>query len=313
MDDGSGTPASPSAPDPPPAGTALSLDTPHIEGVFDTSAAGALAVDGYVNLGSFLDPDSVDAARRLFDDAIAATGRPVGDDWFPTILLPEDDVRARITEGLESVVLGPLAAIVDPATTEVMRLDYSVKPASPTSALGPHQDYSVVDESLATSLYLWIPLSDSSIDNGTLHVVAGSHRFSNRIRSRHVPSVFDEVLDEVHEASQPLECKAGDLVLMVSGVIHHSPPNRSGELRLAVHGIIKPSGADLVFYYADERTPAGQVECYHVDIDTYVSCIHQGRPTAPVEADRVMKTPPSSMSPDRFRAGRAAYLDERAF
>ncbi len=188
-----------------------------------------------------------------------------------------------------------------------MRIDYSVKPPSSGSELGPHQDFSIVDEESATSLYVWIPLCDTDEVNGTLHVVPGSHRFGNAIRSRHVPAVFDEVLDQVAEAAVRLDCRAGELIVMVSGVIHFSPPNRSTDLRLAAHGIVTPEAVPLVFYFADETTPAGKVECYELGMERYIEQIHRGRPGADVALTRLVERPETSMSPERFASGMAEY------
>lgn len=272
----------------------------------DPAVAEALRRDGFVRLGAFLSADEVARANEVFAEAHRRLGRPLGDDWFPTILLPDDDVRAFITEELGAIVTPHLDRVVDPESLEVVRLDYSVKPPSASSELGPHQDYALVDERTAQSLYLWIPLCDTDEVNGTLHVVPGSHRFSNRIRSRHVPSYFDDVIDEVHRAGTRLDCEAGELVVMVSGVIHYSPPNRSGELRLAAHGIVKPVGVPLVFYYQDEQTPEGQVECYELDIERYVAAIHGGRPGPEFPVDRLEARPEAGMTPGRFAAGLAA-------
>jgi hypothetical protein len=262
-----------------------------------------LTDDGYARLGPFLTADEVDRALTAFDQAASRLDRPLGDQWFPTILLPEDDVRAFITSELEALIAPKLDHVLDPEVFELMRLDYSVKPASPSSELGPHQDFSLIDETHGTSLYLWIPLVDTDEVNGTLHVVPGSHRFSNRIRSQHVPAYFDEVLPLVRESAVRLDCRAGELIVMVSGVIHFSPPNRSDALRLAAHGIVKPVDAPIVFFFADEQTPADKVECYEVDLPRYVHYIHHGRPGAEVCLTRMVDRPAASMTSDRFQRG----------
>jgi hypothetical protein len=286
-------------------GLSPSPDPAHTVAFRDPSVAARLAVDGYARLGPFLTAAEVAEANEVFAEAARRFGAPLGDGWFPTILLPDDAVRAYITEHLGAIVRPKLAELVEPASLEVVRLDYSVKPASPSSELGPHQDFALVDERTAQSLYLWIPLCDTDERNGTLHVVPGSHRYTNRIRSRHVPAVFDDVLPEVHGAATRLDCVAGELIVMVSGVIHFSPPNRSDELRLAAHGIVKPTGVPLVFYFADDETPEGKVECYELEIEPYVRAIHQGRPDG-IPMARLEDRPPSSLSPERFRAGTAA-------
>lgn len=274
-------------------------------GLRDATLARTLEERGYANVGPFLDAADVQACREVFDEAFRRLDRPLGDAWFPTILLPEDDVRELLTAELHRRVGPHLGRIFDLTEVELIRLDLSVKPPSPASELGPHQDFSLIDERRWRSLYLWIPLVDTEEHNGTLHVVPGSHRFTNAIRSQHVPAVFDEVLPLVREAAVRLDCRAGDLVLMVSGVVHFSPPNRSDEVRLAAHGIVKPRAAPLVFYYADDETPLGKVECYELDLAAYVRHIREGRPSADVPVTDLVDRPPASMTPARFRAGLA--------
>lgn len=275
---------------------------PPVTGLRDAQLARRLERDGYARLGPFLDEREVEAAAAVYDEAMRRLGRPIGDQWFPTILLPEDDVRTFITEELTAIIGPHLDALFEPEALDVVRLDLSVKPPTATSELGPHQDFTLVDERVAQSLYLWIPLVDTGERNGTLHVVPGSHRFANRIRSRHVPAVFDDVLDLVHASSIRLDCRAGELVIMVSGVIHHSPPNRSDRVRVAAHGIVKPSAVPLVFYFVDDLTPEGLVECYELDIDQYVRAIHQGRPPGR-QPDRFEERPVSGMDRQRYERG----------
>ncbi len=275
--------------------------------ILEPSVTSQLQRDGFVHLSGFLSADEVAEAHDVFAQVAARLDRPLGNSWFPTILLPDDELRAFITERLTTIVVPKLNEVMDTSSAEVVRIDFSVKPASPESELGPHQDYSVVDEQSAESLYLWIPLCRTDEHNGTLYVVAGSHRFTNRIRSRHVAAVFDDVLDEVREASVAIECAPGDLVIMMSGVIHFSPPNLSEQLRLAVHGIVKPAEVPLVFYYEDELTPAGKVECYELEIESYVHAIRTGRPGLDQHMSRLDNRPVSSMSPARFAEGMRSY------
>lgn len=277
-------------------------EVPTVVGPRDPEVARALSLDGYARLGVLLTSDQVERARTTFDEVARRLGRPLGDRWFPTILLPDDDLREFITSELEAIIQPVLDRVIDPEAMSLMRLDYSVKPPGAEGELGPHQDFSLVDERSSTSLYAWIPLEDVDESNGTLHVVPGSHRFCNAVRSQHVPSTFDEVLDRVHRESVRLDCSAGEVVVMVSGVIHHSPVNTSDHVRLAAHGILVPVDVPLVFYYADDATPPDKVECYEFDLDTYVRHIHQGRPDPGVVPDELVDRPPA-MTRERFDAG----------
>jgi len=282
-----------------------------IDGVTDLGLAEQLARDGYARFGTVLDRTECDQILATFEEVTARLGRPIGDEWFPTSFLPDPTLRAFIDQELKAVVLPRLEGLIDMSVLEPVRIDYSVKPPGPHSHLGPHQDFSIVDEREWTSLYMWIPLIDTDAENGTLHVLPGSHRFTNTVRSRHVPAVFDPVLDEIEARSVALDCGAGELVVMVSGVVHFSPPNRSPAVRLAAHGILKPKAAPLVFYFADEDTPDGQVEVYEVGIDQYIELALGDRPGPGYEPSGYCERPPSAMGPGRLDQGLQALAAER--
>lgn len=275
----------------------------HLPGFADESVAARLRDDGYVRIPQLFSPDESRDLVDVFRRTSTEYDIDVGDHWFPTILLPDERARAMITREAGPIVHPRLARLVDPASFSPVRTDFSVKPPSELSELGPHQDFSVVDERRWTALYFWIPLVDTDDRNGTLHVLPGSHRFANDVRSRTVPACFDGVLDEVRGASIGLECEAGDVVLMVSGVVHYSPPNRSQSLRLACHGLLKPPAAPLVYFYADELTSDDEVEMYEVDIDRYISLTLGDCPRGSAVPLGTRSRPPEQMTPERLAAG----------
>src|SRR5690606_33637734 len=51
-----------------------------------------------------------------------------------------------------------------------------------TSIIGPHQDMSFVDESRFRSYAIWIPLVGTSLENGALQVLPGSHLVLDNLR-----------------------------------------------------------------------------------------------------------------------------------
>lgn len=280
-----------------------------IIGLHDPRYVEELARRGFVRIGQLLDSGDCARLHEVFAEAMRRAERPIGTTWFPTILFPEDEVREFITTKVSEVVLPQLARVIDLSELGAVRLDFSVKPPGPDSELGPHQDFSIVDEERWVSLYLWIPLIDTNEANGTLYVLPGSHRFTNSVRARHVPARFDPVLPEVHEQSVRLDCVAGEAVLMVSGVVHHSPPNLSGELRLAAHGILKPNDAPLVFYYVDDETPDGKVGMYQVSIDEYVHLTLGERPDPTLRPAGWRERPAEEMTPERLAAGLRAFAE----
>lgn len=277
-----------------------------VQGFGEASQRAELDEVGFLRLGPLIGPSECRRLYDVFDEAMAMLGREPGSTWWPSITIPDAAVRAFIDREMSAVVRPSLQRWFDPGVLEPVRFDYSVKPPGPEGVLGPHQDYSVVDERRWASLYFWVPLTDMDATNGTLHVLPGSHRYTNRVRSLTVPSRFDPVIDRIEERSVRLDCAAGELVVMVSGLVHWSPPNRGERLRLAGHGILKPRLAPTVFFHADDATPEGLVEMYEVDIDRYIEMLLGRPPRELAPLSGYCPRPPGMMDPERFEAGHRA-------
>lgn len=266
-----------------------------LQALADPIRATELAVDGYTIIRGVLEDREVEQLRTAFAVGMERWGQPLGERWFPTILFPDAAIRHELSRAVVRVFEPHLAAILRSDDWHLVRADYSVKPASSESELGPHQDFSVVDERHHQSLYVWSPLDPITPSNGALHVLAGSHRFGGEVRAQHVPFVFDDALDLVRSASTQLDTQPGDLVVMVSGLVHWSPANGSGALRLAAHGLLKPVEAPIVYFFADGQTPPGTVEMYEVDMDTYIELCLVGRPGPEVRRTGLRPRPPGAM------------------
>jgi ectoine hydroxylase-related dioxygenase (phytanoyl-CoA dioxygenase family) len=101
-----------------------------------------------------------------------------------------------------------------------------------------HQDGVYSGWYLTPSVSAWVALSDSTIENGCMRVVPGSHR-SGRFEHRPFAgenSLFlrtEEVQVEVDEASaRNVELRAGEFSLHDSNIIHGSKPNVSDTRRI---------------------------------------------------------------------------------
>lgn len=275
----------------------------------DPIRSAELAERGYTVIPGLLDADEVARLRAAFDAGMERWGEPLGDRWFPTILFPDPAIRRELSRAVGGVLRPRMEAVLGSDRWQLVRADYSVKPPSEDSELGPHQDFSVVDERHHRSLYVWSALDPITPRNGALHVLPGSHRYGGEVRAQHVPFVFDDAIDLVRSASIRLETEPGDVVVMVSGLVHWSPANRSDAVRLAAHGLLKPIDAPIVYFYADEQTPSGSVEMYEVDMDTYIELCLVGRPGPEVRCTGLRSRPPGSLAREeliRHLAGTAA-------
>ncbi|MCF8256214.1 MAG: phytanoyl-CoA dioxygenase family protein [Flavobacteriales bacterium] len=120
------------------------------------------------------------------------------------------------------------------------------------SALAPHQDWTIVDETQHVALNCWVPLCDVTLENGALMILPGSHfDHLNVVRAPTVPFFFSGNDDLVVQELVPMEVKAGTAVILNQSVIHYSPPNRSGNVRKAITAGVKSAGAQMYFHYRE--------------------------------------------------------------
>jgi hypothetical protein len=120
------------------------------------------------------------------------------------------------------------------------------------SALAPHQDWTIVDESQHVALNCWVPLCDVTLENGPLMILPGSHYDRHHtVRAPTVPFFFSGNDDLVLQELVPMEVKAGTAVILNQSVIHYSPDNRSGKVRKAITAGVKSAGAQMYFHYKE--------------------------------------------------------------
>lgn len=130
-----------------------------------------------------------------------------------------------------------------------------------------HQDLSYTNERSARTTVLWLPLIDTTADNGALAVVAGSHRWTTGCR----PSGIDPLPTDQHQDlfaahGVQLEIPAGTAVAYDAATVHGSPSNTSSQVRVAVGIALVPSHEPLVHVHADDH---GGFSTFAVDTNYY--------------------------------------------
>jgi hypothetical protein len=121
---------------------------------------------------------------------------------------------------------------------------------SKNSELGPHQDWTIIDESKYFSLNCWVPLCDVSVKNGTMYVLPGSHYIKHKsIRAPSLGYYYDNYRDVVLKYMIPMKVKAGTAVIINHSIIHYSSPNLSSNIRKAIITAAKSKEAQTFLYY----------------------------------------------------------------
>jgi len=161
---------------------------------------------------------------------------------------------------------------------------FIVKSPSPNSAMGVHQDMTLVDESQFTGINIWCPLVDLTPHNGVLKVLPGSHRIRPTYRGASIPDFYRKVRSEILRYGQPIYLKAGQAIVFDQSIIHFSPPNLSAESRIVTNIFFTHQDArfQIAYYHEDMVEKAvelfAQNDRFIVDFDQFGHDIKQ-RPT----------------------------------
>lgn len=113
-----------------------------------------------------------------------------------------------------------------------------------------HQDVAgLLDEALGTDLLtVWIAMTDATIENGCLEVIAGSHRANGGKLTAHCPESERTPANYIPEAALAdgrrvrLPVRQGGIVLFDKLTQHASLPNRSNDIRWAFDLRYQPVG-----------------------------------------------------------------------
>lgn len=142
---------------------------------------------------------------------------------------------------------------------------------TPESKVYPHQDWSFTDERRnGRSFTLWVALTDSTEEMGTIGVVPKSHLWSDILRftPNEVYHNGENNWFNVNDADfEYLPLKAGQAVLWDHRLIHQSMPNRSAVDRVHVSFAILPENETLKLFW---KSPFdGDILEFDVDDDFY--------------------------------------------
>jgi hypothetical protein len=146
-----------------------------------------------------------------------------------------------------------------------------IRKQSETGEVPLHENWAFADERKCTTVSIWCPLVDSTIENGTLQVVPGSHKRFGEIRGPMIPWELDGIKKEIiANHLVPLETKAGDCVILDDSIVHYSAINKTEGLRLAIQLICVPSEFPSIHYHMDSQNNPNEVQVLEVKDDFYM-------------------------------------------
>lgn len=151
---------------------------------------------------------------------------------------------------------------------KILTIIAQVKGVGANSEVRVHQDLTMVDESEYRSYTLWIPLEDSTSENGQLSFMEYSQNAFRGLRSHTIDYLFGNVEDYVLENSTNYPAEKGQAVIFDNATIHHSSANTSGKPRLSLAvSIIHKDAETQILHYERKKPFDGTLDCYAVPDD----------------------------------------------
>ncbi len=212
---------------------------------------------GYITL-PLLDETDIEKLLQHFNRHSGQYQTPFHTSHFSTDKHYKREVHDAITEIVFPKV-EPLLADYRPAFANFM-----IKNPGSDYFMPLHADWAYVDENLFRSVAVWIPLVDTTEENGCLGVIEGSHKVMNIIRGPRIQqSSYEHDKDWVKRWGKLLPMKAGEAVIYDHALLHYSPPNRTASIRPAINLSIVPKAAEIIHFCIPEG--AAEIEVYRVD------------------------------------------------
>ena len=211
------------------------------------------AENGYVKGGSVLEPVQIEALREGLEAIRSGENPRIGD-----LYEVDEDYRTApdrnvfhflgawlIDEAFHDVLFHPaitvkLAQLLGVEHVRFWHDQVFYKPPRHPGVVTWHQDYSYWTRSTpAGHVTCWIGLDGSTVENGCLHYVPGSHRWGLLPRislTKNMDAVKDYLTPEQAAAfrPEPMILKAGECTFHHSHTVHGSYGNRSDAPRRAV-------------------------------------------------------------------------------
>lgn len=183
--------------------------------------------DGFVNVGRRFEPHELETISKEYDRLVHFEAQVLGneeDGVFPyrAMLNFRSPELARFV--LHPALLELAVELLGPDVR--FWWDQGINKAPGSGSVIPwHQDNGYQKGRMPAYLTCWLALDDSSLENGGLEVVPGSHLGGTREHHmRGVHATIDEA-DVDAAAAVPLDAKAGDLLIFSSLLVHRTVGN----------------------------------------------------------------------------------------
>jgi Phytanoyl-CoA dioxygenase (PhyH) len=232
----------------------------------DSSLQREYDMRGYVVV-DLLSPDTVRRARAAWGG-----GDPHMAHYpFSATVMSRDPAYRRSVHGeLSAELRAPVGELLP--GFDLLYCMYNNKQATgPSSVVGLHQDWSLVDESQSGSAAVFCALSDLDEQYGCLFAIDGSQGLTTGPRSMYNVLAYPELEHVFLDHAVLVPMRAGQACVHSLSVFHGSVPNVADQARLAIGALAVERGAPLRHYVARE---GGDLEALDVDREFFFDLVY---------------------------------------
>jgi hypothetical protein len=188
-----------------------------------------------------------------------------------TLKSEDYDLKKRIAVGIASVISKKVLSLLNNYTFIFSGFIAKVPGRDNISAL--HQDPTVTDESIYTSINVWIPLTDVNERNGAVHVIKKSHLFYQGFRGHRIGDYdFMEVRKEVmRRFGTVVNMAKGQALIYDTRLFHYSNQNETDKTRIASASIMIPREATPIYYYHNQGKST--IDVYEISEEFFLNYV----------------------------------------
>lgn len=206
-----------------------------------------------------------DAEINLLNDFFYSLTDIPKNGFFPTTFFQSKETRDKVDNYVIEIGKRSIDSIFK--DIKIVHGSFIIKNSDKKSELRLHQDMSLVDESKFAGVNIWVPLVDLTTNNGALYILPKSHRIFPTYRGASIANMYDKHTAFILPYLTPLYLKAGQAVIFDQSVIHYSPNNVSGKIRITTNIFITQREAVYRMYYHDTTRTKDSIEIFEQEDD----------------------------------------------
>ena len=227
-----------------------------------------LEKDGIVKF-TLPDKEIVSKCQQIIDNVAPPVSENFKHGFYAGVLINDVDFKKNMSAMFGKVLIPPFSKITE--NYRFMSFSYLAKGIGERTALDIHQDWSVTDERNYNSYNLWIPLSNSTKENGTLYALKGSHKFPLNIRGGGIPPKYMNHREKAIHAMEIYDVKLGEALIFDSRLVHYSPPNQTEKIRYAIVAPLISNKTQPIVYNGEIVADKLKVRAYRAPDDFYMN------------------------------------------